>query len=247
MAAWLTKMLGSLGAPAEARLSPRQVLQIAQRGRLKVALELLNSPTAQASVLTTTIQQVREEDIVIGQPTIGGLTHPLAFGEELRLSFFNQDMHHIAQTRCLGRVKIATGGNQTLFAYRLEMPATILSNDRRPHPPVALPLDLSCEAHLYTPSCDGPVLGMMLDISMGGARIRTCLASDRIQQGLEVYLKAMLPEPVGLLDELVQVVRMEVDENTGEATVGVSFRRRIEGLAELIRFAQSRGTRHKAG
>jgi c-di-GMP-binding flagellar brake protein YcgR len=246
MAAWLSKMLGSLGSAPDVRTSPRQVLLIAQRGRLKVALEPLNS-TTQATVLNTSIEQVREDDLVVSQPTIGGLTHPLAFGEELRLSFYNQNTHHIAQTRCLGRVKIPTGGNQTLFAYRLEMPPTIRSEDRRQNPRIDLPLDLTCEAHLYAPGCDGPLLGTMVDISMGGARIRTLMASDKIQQGLEIYLKALLPEPVGLLDEMVRVVRMEIDENTGEATVGVAFGKRIDGLAELIRFAQSHGSRRQAG
>ena len=63
-------MLGSLGTPTDVRTSPRQVLLIAQRGRLKVALEPLNS-TSQATVLNTTIEQVREEDLVVSQPTWG--------------------------------------------------------------------------------------------------------------------------------------------------------------------------------
>src|SRR5439155_12442437 len=108
------------------------------------------------------------------------------------------------------------------------------------------PMDLACEAQLYTPACDGPVLGTMLDISMTGARVRTAMSSDKIQVGQEIYLKSLLPEPVGLLDELVQVARMEMDARSGGTTIGLGFTRRIDGLAELIRSAQGRQLR-KAG
>ena len=246
MAAWLTKVMGALGGEGAVRLSPRQILQAAQRDRLKVALEIVAPAPGQSTVLATTIEQVRDDDFVINQPSIGGLTHPLAFGEELRLSFHNRSVHHSAMTRCLGRVKIPAGGNQMLFAYRLEMPAMMRSEDRRQHPRIDLPLDLGCEAHLYAPACDGPVLGTMLDISMGGARIRTSMALDKIQIGQEIYLKSMLPEPVGLLDELVHVMRMEDDPRSEGATIGVAFTRRINGLAELIRMTQARLARRVA-
>jgi PilZ domain len=246
MAAWFAKMIGALGGAAELHHSPRQVLQLAQRDRAKIALEALHPAAPNTTVLTTTIEQVREDDLVISQPVIGGLTHPLAFGEDLRLTFVNQRMHHTGVTKCLGRVKIPAGGSQTLFAYRLAMPVSLQSEDRRQHPRLDLPMSLSCEAHLYAPACDGPVLGTMVDVSMGGARIRTAMATDRIAAGQEIFLKAMLPEPVGLLDELVQVTRLEIDERTGGATIGLSFKRRIHGLAELMKAEESRQLR-KAG
>jgi c-di-GMP-binding flagellar brake protein YcgR len=249
MAAWLAKMMGALAGQSEVRSSAKQALQAAQRDRVKIALEIINSASPHTSVLNTTIEQVRDEDLVISQPSVGGLTHPLAFGEQVRISFINKSMYHIAESRCLGRVKIPSGGgSQLLFAYRLAMPDTMRHEDRRNQPRVSLGDDMAFEAQLYAPACDGPLLGTVLDISMGGARVRTPMAAGRIEAGQEIYLKTLLPEPVGLLDELVQVTRIENESRASNGQIfGLTFKRRIEGLSELIRSAQSREVRRKAG
>jgi c-di-GMP-binding flagellar brake protein YcgR len=249
MAAWLTKIMGALAGQSETKSTARQALDSAQRDRIKIALEVISPGSNHSTVYSTTIEQVRDEDLVINQPSVGGLTHPLAFGETLRMSFILNSMHYSAETRCMGRVKIPSGsGSQLLFAYRLAMPETIRSEDRRASPRVSLGDDLAFEAQLYAPTCDGPMLATVLDLSMGGARVRTPMALGKLEPGQEVYLKTMLPEPVGLLDELVQVERIENEQRgVPGQIIGLSFKRRIEGLAELIRTAQLRVTRRKAG
>jgi hypothetical protein len=243
MAQWFNKMMGALAGQGSSREYVRKVLQTAQRARTRIALEGVNGGRPQAVVMTTFIEQVRDNDLVVSQPSIGGLTHPLAFNESLRLSFFCQGLHHSGHTRCLGRVKVPSGGagaSSTLFAYSLACPEDIISEDRRAQPRIVLSFDLSPEAHLYAPGSDGPVLGSLADVSMVGASVRTAMAPAGISPGQEIHLKAMLPEPVGLVDEVVQVARVHGDPRTGQNVIGISFSRRIPGMAELIRGTQTR-------
>ena len=242
MPQWFNKMVSALGGAGSAQDYVRQVLQTAQRARTRISLEVISGGRPQAVVMTTFIEQVRENDVVVSQPSIGGLTHPLAFNETLRLSFFSSGLHHSGQTRCLGRVKVPSGGasaSSTLFAYSLAFPIEIASEDRRTQPRVTLAFDVTPEAHLYAPGSTGPLLGTLADVSMSGASIRTAMAPAGIAPGQEIHLKAMLPEPVGLVDEMVQVARVNGDSRTGQNVIGVSFNRRIPGLAELIRGTQA--------
>jgi hypothetical protein len=248
MAQWFNKMFNALAGQAGSREYVRQVLHAAQRTRARVAMEVVNGGRPQAVVMTTFIEQVRENDIVVSQPSIGGLTHPLAFNETLRMGLFCQGLHHTGQTRCLGRVKVPSGGaggsaNSTLFAYSLAWPEEIVSEDRRSEPRISLSFDVSPEAHLYAPGSDGPLLGSLSDVSMVGASIRTAMAPAGFQPGQEIHLKALLPEPVGLVDEIVHVARVAGDTRTGQNVIGVAFGRRIPGLAELIRGTQLREQR----
>ena len=41
--------------------------------------------------MEVTIEQVRANDLVISQPTIDGLSHPLVTGEQLRMTFLTDD------------------------------------------------------------------------------------------------------------------------------------------------------------
>lgn len=245
MAQWLNKMFGALAGQGSSPADVLRLLQSAQRSRVRVSLEVIGSSRPQNVFMTTFIEQVRDSDIVVSQPSIGGLTHPLAFNETLRLSFFAQGLHHTGQTRCLGRVKVPSGGGgrQMLFAYSLALPEQLTSEDRRSEPRVSLSFDVNPEAHLYGPDSEGPVLGSIADVSMTGARICTPMNGAGIQPGQEIHLKAMLPEPVGLVDEIVHVARVESDSRTGQNTIGIAFARRIPGLAELIRGTQTREQR----
>ena len=59
-----------------------------------------------------------------------------------------------------------------------------------------------------------------------------------VASGHELFLKSMMPEPIGLVDEVVDVVRVEVDPLTGQHTIGIAFRRKVQGLEEFIRHHQ---------
>lgn len=240
---WFSAIMQALGADTGARPPVRQSLLAAQRSRAKIALELTKSD--HPTIMTTTIEQVGEEDCVIAQPSVGGVTHPLAFGEALRMSFvLNQDFHQ-GYTQCLGRIKVPAGATargssasgSMLFGYRLALPRSIDVLNRRGFPRAEITLPQAAEAVLYQPRSDLAVKGSLIDVSMSGAQILARLG-NRLNSNLEVFLKCRLPEPVGLIDEVVDVTRVTVDQRTGQFHVGVRFLRRIPGLATVIRDVQ---------
>lgn len=232
-------MMQALSGQAEAKNSVRQALLSAHRDRIKIALKITSGN--QVVVMASTIEQVREDDLAVSQPMIGGQTHQLASGEEVTLSFVNNGGFYTGQSRCLGRIKIPAGdSDQMIFAYRLALPESLGADERRREPRVRLGFKKPIEAQLYAPaSTAGPVLGTLMDVSMTGARIDTPLPIGRITPGQALYLKAMLPDPVGLMDELVDVVRIDVDIRSGQHIIGLRFRKRINGLENLIRHAQA--------
>jgi hypothetical protein len=247
MAAWLSKVFSAISNLADANASVREALQQACDERIKVSLEM--KAPGQPSLMTTTIEQVREADLAISQPIIGGHTYPLAFGEPVRLSFIRGGVHHGGRSRCLGRIKIASGvgasaatrrtsDQGTMFAYRLEMPQTLETDDQRGQRSVQIDIAGAIEAQLYAPQqASGPCLGTLIDISMSTARVRSSAPPSWIAPGQPVFIKAMLPEPVGLIDELVDVSQLEPDGDGSHYAITISFRRRINGLAELMRTA----------
>jgi hypothetical protein len=238
MGAWLSKVMHAILAdPHEAARHP---LLAAQEDRAKVTLELLSG--GQPSVMSTIIEQVRQDDFVISQPMVGGHTYPLAFGENVRFNFTVHNVTYNGVSRCLGRIKIASGGSANsrgdalIFAYRLAVPKTLESDDQRKQPRVQLEIEHQVEAQLYAPdSISGPLLGRLVDVSMSGARVVTSMPVMFMFPGQSLFLKTIMSEPVGLIDELVEIARIDTDPKSGETSIGISFRRRIEGLAELIR------------
>ena len=240
MGAWLSKVMHAILAdPHEA---VRQPLQAAQEDRAKTTIELLSG--GEPSVMTTIIEQVRSDDIVISQPMVGGHTYPLAFGEQVRFNFAVNNVAYTGNSRCLGRVKIASGGDMAdrtnsetlIFAYRLALPKSLDSDDQRKHPRVQLGVEYQVEAQLYAPdSVSGPLVGRLTDLSMGGARLITSMPVMFMFPGQSLFMKTAMADPVGLLDELVEIALIETDPKTGETSIGIRFRRKIGGLAELIR------------
>jgi hypothetical protein len=240
MGEWLSKMFGRAASKSDTRGPVRQALQTALRARGKIYLE---SPD-QGVVAATLIEQINQDEIVIAQPSIGGLTYPLAFGETLHISFVNNKTHLSGRTKCLGRVKVDAGAGrgrtQTLFAYRLSIPDALQSEERRIAPRTEIMPEIAPEANLYSGTLPAAFIGKLTSISMTGARLHTSQPLSALSLGQEVYLKCQMPEPVGLLDETVEVQRLEPDRRTGLNIVGVQFRRRIDRLETLMRFPSDR-------
>jgi c-di-GMP-binding flagellar brake protein YcgR len=230
MAEWLSKVMSKVGLP-DARAAVREALQTALRKRCKVYIE---SPD-QNVVALTQVQQIEGNEIVIAVPSIGGMTYPLAFGEALKISFVDDRANVAGATRCLGRVKVRAGDGKTLFAYRIALPEALTTEERRADTRVELPLTIAPEAHLYSGKMPAPVIGRITSISMSGARISTDTQPRGVSEGQELYLKFMLPEPVGLVDEVVEVQRIDSEPQQRTFHVGVTFHRRLERLAALMR------------
>jgi hypothetical protein len=235
MGDWLMRILGRGAKKADARGPVREALLAALRGRSKLYLEF-----PQGIIAATLIEQVTQEEIVIAQPSIGGLTYPLAFGETLGMSFVNDRTHYTGSTRCLGRTRVQAGARGSLYAYRLSIPQSLKSEERRVAPRTEIMPEIAPDAQLYAGAASAAVLGQLTSISMSGARIHTGQPLSMLSLGQEVYLKCAMPEPVGLLDEVVEVQRLEPDRRTGMNIIGVQFRRRIDRLETLMRFPSDR-------
>jgi hypothetical protein len=247
MGTWLSKMLNTLVVQSATQQEARQTLLAAQAVGVQLSLELTDH--ARANILLTTIQQVRDEDFIINQATIGGAAHPLTFGEAVKIGFVLDSRYHSGETRCLGRIKIRMAqpahpgaSDSVMYGYRLAIPNSIRAEDRRTEPRAQLGFDQPIEAHLYAPAAaHGAILGHLLDISMLGARVLATPMRPPLEPGGFLYLKVMLPEPGGLLDEMVNVARVDNDPRGGACTITVRFQRRIESLERLMR-----GERHAA-
>ncbi len=253
MADWLSKMMnkvkpaaaGSAAAPVTkgGATSVRNALQAAHRNRCKVFLEVPN----QKVVAATQVEQITNDEIVIAQPSIGGMTYPLAFGEALKLSFVDQKSNLVGETKCLGRTKVTSGDGRTLFAYRLALPSSIKVEERRADPRTEITQEVAPEAQLYSGTMKSPVVGRLTNISMSGARVSMDSAAPGLSIGQELYLKFEMPDPIGKVDEVVEVQRLDFDRRNSKHTVGVSFQRRIERLETLLRIPVDRLNQQQPG
>jgi c-di-GMP-binding flagellar brake protein YcgR len=206
-------------------------MQAALRNRCRVYLEVPN----QGVVVTTQVEQITNEEVIIAQPSIGGMTYPLAFGEALKLSFVDQKSNLSGVTKCLGRTKVQAGDGRTLFAYRLALPESIKSEERRADPRTEITQEVAPEATLYSGTMKSPIVGRLTNISMSGARVSMEAAPPGLSIGQELYLKFQMPDPIGVVDEVIEIRRLEYDRRCSKHTVGVSFRTRLDRVEALMR------------
>ena len=184
--------------------------------------------------MEVTIEQVRANDLVISQPTIDGLSHPLVTGEQLRMTFLTDDGLMSGRTESKGRFKVPSGGEQMILGYRLTIPRSLAVESGREYERVLVIPGLILEAELHTFSQHQPIHGVVLDISEGGMKIRCRNAKGKLGNGQRVYLKVELPDPIGLLTEMVRIVHISPDDRMDRHLVGISFRHRIDGLGHFL-------------
>lgn len=237
MPAWLTSVKRALGTEPSAQARARLLLKEAYRARTTLELEPLNQSRSHKLVLAATIEQVRDDDLVISQPLMGALNHPLVTGEELFMSFGVGSVGAVSgKTQALGRVQIPSGGARFLYGYRLAMPAALRADERRRHRRVTFGSGPPPAAALYPRPQTAPLRGTVLDISIGGMLIQV-LHEPECELALQqrVHLSVQLPPPVGVIDEDVTVVRIAPNASRINNYVGVAFEGEVEGLADLVR------------
>ena len=250
MAAWLSSVKRALGAGPNAKERVRLLLKEAYCARTTLDLEPLNQAGLHKLVLAATIEQVREDDLIISQPLIGALNHPLATGEELLMSFGVGSVGGVSgKTQALGRVQVPSGGPRLLYGYRLAMPAVLCAGERRRHRRVTFGSSPPPAAALYPRPKDAPLRGILMDISIRGMLIRI-LHEPECELALQqrVRLSVQLPPPVGVLDENVTVVRVAPSANRTNNYIGVAFDGEVEGLEDLVRrLEEGQHAPHAAG
>jgi len=71
-------------------------------------------------------------------------------------------------------------------------------------------------------------------------RVHVKMPTDCIEISQELTVQFLLPDPAGMIDEVVEVHRLVVDEGTGLNAICASFRRRIPRLEALLRMTTDR-------
>lgn len=233
MGAWLTKVVHALRGQTLTQKMSREALREAQQANVKLELSI-HGPHGPV-IAHAHIELVRDDDFVITQPMVDRAAYMLAYGEEVTISFLHATRFMTGDTRCLGRMKVPRGPSAVVPGYRLAMPDELRLVDRRSHSRTLYRLRHPVEARLHAPSFTEGVTGEVVDLSVGGARLVLPPRSRNMVPGETVYLKMMLPPPGGLIDELVKIVRVEVDPATGAHTLGLRFQRDHKEIEKLFR------------
>ena len=247
---WLSSMKRVLKHLDNVPEDVRRALEAAYEARAKVGLQTVASTTKDPVDMTAIIEQVRSNDLVISRPVIGGAARPLVTGESLVISFALDSLGHLSgKTRVLGRINMPSGGTRPLYGYRLAFPREINVENRRSFDRTMIGFDLAAEAALYPPDGGEPaVRGIVQDVSLTGMQIRTGDTKVTLREGETARLVVDFPPPVDTVEIIVHIVRLDPGPNPQQRIVGVTFDKKIEGLAELIQETQHRrDLRQRAG
>jgi hypothetical protein len=242
MAAWLNKVADALtGNAADGEPSVRRLLDRVRRARSRLELDHVHARDEPHAVMITTIEQLGDDDLVIAPPSIGAQARPLTTGERLRLAFQGPNGRLAGETRVLGRIKLLSGGGDVFYGYRLEIPPSLEANERRVGRRVPVGIDLAPRAELFRPEAGSelPLRGVVQDISSTGLLIRCPNARGKVSLDDRLFLKVTLPPPVGALDEMVRIARLESGATRDEHLVGVRLERRLDRLAALVQQLES--------
>jgi hypothetical protein len=134
----------------------------------------------------------------------------------------------------IGRARIASAGGDVLHGYRLEMPESLQTHERRREPRLLLGDDDLREAELMVYTHRGPILGRVEDISAGGARLSCRNGHDRLEPGQQALFRVVL-QGIGTVEEIAHVVDALPDEESGHLIVRLLFDRRVERIADVMR------------
>ncbi len=248
---WLSKVRSTLTGEAEAAQAVRRELEALQRSRAKLVIEVTKPGSAEPEALTTIVEQVRDEDIVISQPSAGALNRPLATGERVLLRFTLATGVNVGESRSLGRIKLPSGGKRMFFGYRLSIPPRFETLDRRDHRRVALDEATAPVVHLTPvsqddeaprPSCSAT----MMDISLSGVQVKLETEHALFNVGDAMQLIADFPMPVGSIVHPVVVTRLEHDASERTTRAGLQFTAPVPNLEQFLETLQSRLARRIA-
>lgn len=245
MVAWFSRIRRTLAGEPTSGQEVRRALLAAQRAGNRLELEPATLATEDATPMVARIEQVRGDDFVISQPSIGVFTHPLATGEQLQLSFVGQNGRVSGLSRSLGRIKIASGGIGMLYGYRLALPEALREKDERRFERMTIGFDLAPEARLYRLDGAEAARGIVQDLSRGGMQIRCHKVSSRSAVGQRVRLDMLLPQPVGEVEAMATIVRLAAGPHSRQQIIGVEFEKEVQGLSELIGEVKTRRARRQ--
>lgn len=244
MTSWLNRFADVLLRASEEAEAVWRELERARRTRTRIELQSMNAAARQRDrkPMATNIEQLRADDLVIAQPTLGGYTRPLATGERLEMTFFTPRGRAITATRSLGRIKIPSGGRGMLYGYKLALPEQIALSERREEQRIRIAIDLAPKVELIIAGNDPArsIKAVGHDLSAGGMLVRTRRGGGALTANQPLVMRLQLPEPVGAVEEPVTVAAINPGPQEGEHLVHLRFSRPIPGLDTLLRLLELR-------
>jgi hypothetical protein len=248
---WLSKMKSAFSGEADVSASVRRELEAMQRLRSKLVVEVMNPARTTRETLAAIVEQVRDQDVVISQPSTGALTRPLAAGERVVLQLPAPGGVNAGEARVLGRIKLPSGGKRMFFGYRLTIPERFQFIERRLHPRFALGR-AALRAQLApiadeTAEVSAALSGLLVDISLGGAQVMLEGEAAAPKPGTTLTLTANFPAPVGSIAHPVTVARAEHDASTNVTRIGLQFDAPVPNLDAFLDVLKSANARKGSG
>lgn len=226
-------MRDALSVPDDGPINVRAALIDAQRARTRVDLQPLSG--ADGASPAATIEMVLDTTFLITRPMVGGVVRLLGRYERYRMVFNGGDGRLAGETQALGRTRIPNDAGEPLYGYKMRLPETLLTVDRRRGLRRLLGRDLVREAELHVLGRRGPILGLVDTLDAGGATLRCRNAGDHLHHGQNAEFKITLPDPVGVIEETVQVTDLTPAPEPGVLQVRVLFLKRNETIGDVLR------------
>jgi c-di-GMP-binding flagellar brake protein YcgR len=220
------------------------VLEEARAARAACVLARTD-PGTRPLPIDTIVEGLAPDAILIGRPTYRPGQRSLTVGESLAVRIATADGVAIGESRVVAKFEARPDAP----AYAIARPTTLLLEDRRSTDRVGIareeaPIADVLQAPTHKPLCKGA----LVDLALGGVRIRTQAAGNgqpEIRSGDRVLVRATLRDDVRM--HALGVVVHAGRRADGCVDVGVRFTSEVPDVDRFLRDVAARGTARRHG
>jgi c-di-GMP-binding flagellar brake protein YcgR len=226
------RALDLLGAPAaaEERETPvvGAILAAAVAARLPLVLSRYD-PGTRPLPIDATLQAADDTSIAIGRPLYRPGQRSLAPGERLQVRFQLDGGTYVGFTTVIARFEPGEGQ----IGYRLAVPETLVFDDRRRAERVAIAFQSPPPVEVLNAPTHRPIAqGSLVDLAIGGARVRTT-TNAVLRAGDRVVLRAKLHDQMRI--HTLGIVVHAGPSRDGQTDIGVRFTTEVPELDRYLR------------
>ncbi len=231
----------SAAVPADEADTPHVGAVIAEAAAANLPITLARcDPGTRPLPIETSIDAATEQSITIGRPTYKPGQRSLVPGERLQIRFTLNGGIYTGTTSVLAKFEPREGA----VGYHLALPHSLVVDDRRRAERVSIAFDVAPPAELLNAPTHRPLAdGILVDLAIGGARIRSQSASP-MRSGDRVVLRARLSDDLRL-HALATVVHAGRRPD-GSTDVGVRFTTEVPELDRYLRDVVAHGATRPA-